>query len=70
VLPVDAAEARLLGLIDGRRTIGQIMRAVQQDSNRATRRARDLFARLWQYDQVVFDASRAGQAPHPRKIAT
>jgi hypothetical protein len=51
-LPVDAAEERLLNAVDGRRTIAEIaLDEVEPDV------ARDFFQRLWNYDQVVFDAS-------------
>ncbi len=57
-LPIDATEARLFEAIDGNRSLGAIVEAVQPD---ATGRdaARDFFERLWWYDQVVFDASGA-----------
>lgn len=53
-LPVDAQQKRFFDAIDGRRSIGQIAsHPAQHDA------ARILFERLWQYDQVVFDASTA-----------
>jgi SAM-dependent methyltransferase len=57
ILTVDAFEERLLGGIDGKRTLAEILRFALpggHDEDRALR----LFVRLWQYDQVVFDASR------------
>jgi SAM-dependent methyltransferase len=48
VCTVDSCEDRLLGAIDGKRTLAEILQ---------------FFERLWQYDQVVFDASR-GAANH------
>jgi SAM-dependent methyltransferase len=56
ILTVDAFEDRLLGAIDGQRTLAEILSvtAVRADEGRAL----DFFRRLWQYDQVVFDASR------------
>jgi SAM-dependent methyltransferase len=56
-LPVDALEKRIFEAIDGKRTIGQILAAViGGESNHLRRqRARRLFERLWQYDQVVFE---------------
>ena len=56
VLTVDAFEDRLLGLVDGRRTVAQILDAASAGASRA--RALSFFERLWRYDQVVFDASR------------
>jgi SAM-dependent methyltransferase len=58
VCTVDSFEDRLLGAIDGNRTVAEILQFTAQDGNR-TRRALRFFERLWQYDQVVFDASRA-----------
>ena len=63
VLTVDAFEDRLLGAIDGKRTLGEILQFAAQDSE-GERRARNFFERLWQYDQVVFDASRPVGAWH------
>jgi SAM-dependent methyltransferase len=60
VLPVDSAGDRLLGAIDGQRTLAEILRLVGQNAV-GERQALGFFERLWQYDQVVFDASRATQ---------
>jgi len=51
-LPIDAPEERLVGAIDGARTIGEIAR-----SEGLLDRAGPFFERLHEYDQVVFDAS-------------
>jgi SAM-dependent methyltransferase len=59
ILPIDAGEDRLLGAIDGKRTIGEIVQTVTQGGPDPESQGRDFFERLWQYDQVVFDASRA-----------
>jgi hypothetical protein len=49
-LPIDAREKQLVDLIDGDRSVGEIIRGrVDPDAGRA------LFARLWWYDQVVFE---------------
>jgi len=61
-LTVDPVEDRLLGAIDGKRTLAEILRSVG-DGGRGPGRARDFFERLWHYDQVVFDASRATDSP-------
>jgi SAM-dependent methyltransferase len=54
VLTVDAFENRLLGATNGKRTLGEILaNAADRDEERAL----NFFKRLWQYDQVVFDAS-------------
>ena len=53
VLTVDAFENRLLGAISGKRTLGEILSGT---ADRDEQRALNFFKRLWQYDQVVFDA--------------
>jgi len=58
ICTVDPFEDRLFGAIDGKRTLGEILQVVAQDAD-GERRALSFFERLWQYDQVVFDASRA-----------
>jgi SAM-dependent methyltransferase len=62
VCTVDSCEDRLLGAIDGKRTLAEILQFTGQDGD-GNRRALRFFERLWQYDQVVFDASR-GAANH------
>jgi SAM-dependent methyltransferase len=56
ILTVDAFENRLLAAIDGKRTLSQILSgaSIERDSEG---RALRFFERLWQYDQIVFDAS-------------
>ena len=61
VLTVDSFEDRLLGAIDGNRTLAEILDIAAQDEN-GERRALRFFERLWQYDQVVVDASRTAQS--------
>ena len=70
VLFVDAAELQLVEAIDGRRSIADIVqRLVGPASPRRKlhEQARNLFQRLWWYDQVVFDTSHqndvAGDKP-------
>ena len=58
ICAVDSFEDRLLGAIDGSRTLGEILRLAFHDGDGEIRALR-FFERLWQYDQVVFDASRA-----------
>lgn len=58
VLPITSVEKLFFDAIDGNRTIGQIVQ--EQSRNAPLETARRLFERLWQYDQVVFDASQAG----------
>jgi SAM-dependent methyltransferase len=58
ILTVDAFENRLLGAIDGQRTLAEILSVSGGD--RDEKRAVTFFTRLWQYDQVVFDAVTLG----------
>jgi hypothetical protein len=53
-LPVSANELELIEAIDGVRTIGEIA-----GNGADGRSVGALFERLWWYDQIVFDASRA-----------
>jgi len=53
-LPIDARQERLLGAVDGERTIAQIC---GERGDRSLARA--FFQQLWRWDQVVFDTSRA-----------
>ena len=58
-MPISTTEKRLFDAIDGTRTIGDIAeRALPSSPNKSRLdTARPFFERLWQYDQVVFDAS-------------
>jgi hypothetical protein len=58
VLTINAAEDRLLGAIDGQRTLAEILQLVGQNAV-GERHALGFFERLWQYDQIVVDSSRA-----------
>jgi SAM-dependent methyltransferase len=58
ICTVDSFEDRLLGAIDGKRTLAEILQFAVKDGDGNCRALR-FFERLWQYDQVVFDASRA-----------
>ncbi len=58
ILTVDAFEDRLLGAIDGNRTLGEILQIASHERD-SERRALRFFERLWAYDQIVFDASRS-----------
>jgi len=55
ILLINKFEDRLLDAINGKRTLGEILRVAGKDCDE--REALDFFQRLWQYDQVVFDAS-------------
>jgi SAM-dependent methyltransferase len=65
ILPVDAEEKRLFDAIDGKRNIDEIIHDTLADDD-SHERAGSFFERLWQYDQVVFDAF-SGFAPTPAK---
>ncbi len=52
-LPITAAEKRVVEAIDGKRSI-----AALATIERLPESGRALFQRLWQHDQIVFDASR------------
>jgi hypothetical protein len=58
ICTVDSFEDRLLGAIDGNRTLGEILRFASPGGDGKSRALR-FFERLWQYDQIVFDTSRA-----------
>ncbi len=51
-LPVSARQERLLAAVDGERTIAEICGDAEDPTF-----ARDFFKQLWEWDQVVFDAS-------------
>jgi 2-polyprenyl-3-methyl-5-hydroxy-6-metoxy-1,4-benzoquinol methylase len=61
IFPINSSENRLLGAIDGKRTIAEILDFVALDGNNGRRAAPGFFERLWQYDQIVFDASRPAE---------
>jgi hypothetical protein len=69
VCTVDSFEERLLDTIDGNRTLAEILQFTAQDGD-GNRRALRFFERLWQYDQVVFDASRADASLRNREEET
>lgn len=54
VLLIDDVEKRLFDVIDGQLSIAEIVDIVSTSN----KRERAFFERLWQYDQIVFDASR------------
>ena len=55
ILPIDAREKQMLDSIDGLRSIA----AIAARAGAALPSARGFFEKLYWYDQVVFDASRA-----------
>ena len=54
-LIIDPQEKQMLDAIDGRRSIGAIVKEVSGSAPHA----RDFFERLWHYDQIVFDTSQS-----------
>jgi hypothetical protein len=54
-LPIDAAQERVFAAIDGKRAIDEILR--QAAGAVSDERARRFIERLWEYDQIVFDAT-------------
>lgn len=52
---LDAPDKQLYDAIDGRRTIGEIIESVPGSAGFA----KGFFDKLWSYDQVVFDTSKA-----------
>ena len=52
VLPITAAQSHLLNDIDGKKTLGQIAAGGKDEV-----RTLQFFQQLWQYDQIVIDAS-------------
>jgi SAM-dependent methyltransferase len=53
-LPIDSAEARIFAAIDGKRSVDEIARSVTSADRERTRK---FIERLWEYDQVVIDAT-------------
>jgi SAM-dependent methyltransferase len=53
VLKINGWQFRLLHEINGKQSLGEIV----QNSGKDEGRVREFFRQLWQYDQIVFDAS-------------
>ena len=53
-LPIDMAEERILAAIDGSRSVDEILRDAGAAGNEQARR---FIEQLWEYDQIVFDAT-------------
>jgi SAM-dependent methyltransferase len=60
-MPIDAIELRMLDVIDGGRSVGEIIDKALESSGQASPfdMARVFFERLWWHDQIVFDISAA-----------
>ncbi len=57
ILTVDKGEDRFLAAIDGNRTLADIVELVGRNGDEHS--ALSFFERLWQYDQIVIDASHS-----------
>ena len=55
-LPIDAAQERIFIAIDGKRSINEILRDAAGLG--ADEQTRSFIEKLWQYDQIVIDATR------------
>ena len=53
-LPIDAVQERVYAAINGARTVDEILRRAAGEGGEE--KARRFFERLWDYDQIVFDA--------------
>jgi SAM-dependent methyltransferase len=54
-LPIDAAQERVFAAIDGNRSVDEILRGVAGEVS--DERACRFIEQLWEYDQIVFDAT-------------
>jgi hypothetical protein len=63
-LPIDAAQERVFAAIDGNRSVDEILRIAAKAGG--DEQARRFIEQLWEYDQVVFDAT----SPHCKVGAT
>jgi SAM-dependent methyltransferase len=54
-LAMNSAEARVFAAIDGKRTMEEILGSATRSDG--TEQARRFIERLWEYDQIVFDAT-------------
>jgi hypothetical protein len=54
-LPIDEAQERIFTAIDGNRSCTEILQGIGMPS---ALQVRGFFEQLWQYDQIVFDATR------------
>jgi SAM-dependent methyltransferase len=54
-LPIDAAQERVFAAIDGNRSIDEILRGTVRAGG--DEQARRFIEQLWEYDQIVFDAT-------------
>ena len=69
ICTVNSFEDRLLGAIDGNRTLAETLQFALPDGGGESRALR-FFERLWRYDQIAFDASRAEASLRDREEET
>jgi SAM-dependent methyltransferase len=55
-LPISSEEARILAAVDGKRSVDEIARSV--DGAAGGEETRRFIERLWEYDQIVIDATQ------------
>jgi SAM-dependent methyltransferase len=53
-LPINAAQERVFAAIDGKRSVGEILRVATADAR--LDHGREFVERLWRYDQIAIDA--------------
>jgi SAM-dependent methyltransferase len=58
-LPIDAAQAQVLAAIDGNRSVDEILRGTARAIGEE--QGRLFIKRLWEYDQIVFDAKGSSE---------
>jgi SAM-dependent methyltransferase len=56
-LPINPAQLRVFAAIDGKRTVGEILRSAA--GGVGAEHASGFIKRLWEYDQIVLEATRA-----------
>jgi len=54
-LPIDSAQERIFAAIDGKRSLAEILRTAAGAGGDEP--ARRFIEQLWEYDQIVFDAT-------------
>jgi hypothetical protein len=59
-LPINAAQERVFDAIDGNRSVSEILQVLAGAVGEE--RVRSFFKRVWEYDQIVFDATSSSQA--------
>ena len=67
-LPIDSGEKKLFDAVDNEHSIEEIIskKSAGTDRQPSLETARAFFEKLWLYDQVVFDASRARSRPYEK----